>query len=105
MPTNETGAIAFKVAHPTWDGAGVTIGILDSGVDLAHPALQETTTGETKIVDWFTATDPAAEGDGTWRAMLTTVTPTTGTFVASGLTWTSPNGTSSSTGSPKQART
>ena len=54
MPTNETGAVAFKVAHPTWDGKDVTIGILDTGVDLAHPALQKTTTGDTKIVDWFT---------------------------------------------------
>ncbi len=62
MPTNETGAVAFQVAHPTWDGEGVTIGILDSGVDLAHPALQETTTGEPKIVDSFTATDPLTEG-------------------------------------------
>ena len=78
MPTNETGAVAFKVANPTWDGKGVTIGILDSGVDLAHPALQKTTTGETKIVDWFTATDPLTEGqlvggEPTWRAMITEV--------------------------------
>jgi len=92
MPTNETGAVAFKTANPTFDGRGVTIGILDSGVDLAHPALQQTTTGDTKIADWFTATHPT-EGDGTWRAMITTVTPTNGTFAASGSTWTSPNGT------------
>jgi len=93
MPTNETGAIAFKTANPTFDGRGVTIGILDSGIDLAHPALQQTSTGETKIVDTFTATAPS-EGDGTWRAMITTVTPTDGTFAISGLgTWKSPNGT------------
>ncbi|HEU5108858.1 MAG TPA: serine protease, partial [Micromonosporaceae bacterium] len=58
MPTHETGAVAFKRAHPTWDGRGVTIGIMDSGVDLDHPSLQTTSTGERKIVDWFTATDP-----------------------------------------------
>jgi len=95
MPTNETGAVAFKAANPTFDGRGVTIGILDSGIDLAHPALQETTTpGETKIVDWFTATGPL-EGDGTWRRMVTTVTPTDGTFVVPGLTgtWKAENGT------------
>ncbi len=92
MPTNETGAVAFKAAHQAWDGRGITIGILDSGIDLAHPALQKTSTGQDKIVDWFTATAPS-EGDGTWRAMLTTVTPTNGTFSASGLTWKSPNGT------------
>ena len=63
-------------AHPTWDGQGVTIGILDSGVDLLHPALQKTTTGRDKIVDSFTATDPATEGslvaggDATWLPMV-----------------------------------
>ena len=31
----------FRKAHPTWDGRGVTIGILDSGVDLDHPALAD----------------------------------------------------------------
>jgi hypothetical protein len=74
MPTHETGAVNFKQQHPTWDGRGVTIGILDSGVDLDNPALQTTSTGERKIVDWFTATDPIFDPDGTWRAMLTTVT-------------------------------
>jgi len=98
MPTNETGAVAFKSANPTWDGRGVTIGILDSGVDLAHPALQQTSTGQTKIVDWFTATDPLTEGslvggDATWRAMVTQVTPAAGTFTTGGRTYTSPNGT------------
>ena len=73
MPTAETGAVEFKENHPEWDGRGVTIGILDSGVDLDNPALQTTTTGERKIVDWVTATDPLLDGDGTWRAMLTEV--------------------------------
>ncbi len=73
MPTSETGAVAFKQAHPTYDGRGVTIGVLDSGVDLDHPALQTTTTGERKIVDWVTATDPLLENDLSWRPMLTAV--------------------------------
>ncbi|GAA4673587.1 serine protease [Phytohabitans rumicis] len=90
MPTHETGAVAFKQQHPTWDGRGVTIGILDSGVDLDNPALATTTTGERKIVDWFTATDPIFDVDGTWRAMLTTVTGPTFTFA--GGTWTAPAG-------------
>ncbi len=74
MPTNETGATTFRKAHPTWDGRGVTIGILDSGVDLDHPALATTSTGERKIVDWVTATDPILDGDLTWRRMDTSVT-------------------------------
>ncbi|WFE36699.1 S8 family serine peptidase [Micromonospora sp. WMMD975] len=91
MPTGETGAVAFKKAHPTWDGRGVTIGIMDSGVDLDNPALQTTSTGERKIVDWVTATDPLLEGDLTWRAMRTQVTGTS--FTAAGRQWTAPAGT------------
>ena len=33
-----TGVAIFRQAHPTWDGRGVTIGIMDSGVDLDNPA-------------------------------------------------------------------
>lgn len=88
MPTNETGAVAFKAAHPGWDGRGVTIGIMDSGVDLDHPALATTTTGQRKIVDWVTETDPLE--DASWRAMLTAVTGPT--FSYAGSTWTAPAG-------------
>lgn len=90
LPTNETGAVAFKKAHKTWDGRGVTVGILDSGVDLDHPALQTTSTGERKIVDWVTSTDPLADGDLSWRPMLTAVTGPT--FTAYDRTWTAPAG-------------
>lgn len=91
MPTRDTGSVAFKQANPTWDGRGVTIGVIDSGVDLDHPALQETTTGDRKIVDWVTGTHPVLEGDGSWRAMLTSVTGPT--FTAANATWTAPAGT------------
>ncbi len=90
MPTDEIGSVDFKTKNPTYDGRGVTIGIMDSGVDLDHPAFQKTTTGERKIVDWVTATDPLVEGDGTWRPMLTAVTGPTFTFA--GATWTAPAG-------------
>ncbi|MGV9320432.1 S8 family serine peptidase [Streptomyces sp. NPDC003660] len=72
-PSFETGAVDFVKNNPKADGRGVTIGILDSGVDLGHPALQKTTTGERKIVDWVTSTDPVSDGDGTWRQMTTAV--------------------------------
>ncbi|PWR16885.1 serine protease [Micromonospora sicca] len=88
MPTNETGAEAFKAAHPEWDGRGVTIGIMDSGIDLDQPALQKTTTGERKIVDWVTATDPLE--DPTWRRMNNEATGPT--FSIAGATWTAPAG-------------
>jgi len=87
MPTQDTGAPQFVAAHPTWDGRGVTIGILDLGIDLGHPALQTTSTGERKIIDWLTYTDPATEGDPSWVPMTTTVTVSGGTFtVGTGAT-------------------
>ncbi|MQY15100.1 hypothetical protein SRB5_52780 [Streptomyces sp. RB5] len=90
QPAFETGAVDFVKQNPKADGRGITIGILDSGVDLAHPALQKTTTGERKIVDWVTATDPLVDGDGTWRAMLTAVSGPS--FTYQNRTWTAPAG-------------
>ncbi|WP_031158544.1 S8 family serine peptidase [Streptomyces durhamensis] len=89
-PSFETGAVDFVREHPKADGRGITIGILDSGVDLGHPALQKTTTGERKIVDWVTSTDPIADGDATWRPMVTTVSGPS--FSYGGATWTAPSG-------------
>ncbi|MFI9340078.1 S8 family serine peptidase [Streptomyces sp. NPDC052773] len=84
-PSFETGAVEFVEDHPKADGRGITIGILDSGVDLGHPALQKTTTGERKIVDWVTATDPVSDGDGTWRRMTTSVAGPTFSITTSAL--------------------
>jgi hypothetical protein len=89
-PSFETGAVDFVQDHPKWDGRGITIGILDSGVDLGHPALQKTSTGERKIVDWVTATDPIVDGDATWRPMVTAVSGPS--FSYGGATWTASSG-------------
>ncbi|HSX95915.1 MAG TPA: serine protease, partial [Streptomyces sp.] len=85
-PSFETGAVDFVRKNPTADGRGITIGVLDSGVDLGHPALQKTTTGERKIVDWVTSTDPIVDNDGSWRPMTNSVSGPTFTF--GGRTWT-----------------
>ncbi|NUT30888.1 MAG: S8 family serine peptidase, partial [Streptomyces sp.] len=89
-PSFETGAVDFVKKNPRADGRGITIGILDSGIDLAHPALQKTTTGERKIVDWVTATDPLVDNDRTWRPMVTSVSGPS--FTYGGRTWTAPAG-------------
>ena len=39
LPIGETGAAQFTAAHPTWDGRGVTIGVVDLGITLDHPSL------------------------------------------------------------------
>jgi hypothetical protein len=67
MPTGDTGAAQFVQQNPKFDGRGTTVGIIDSGVDLGHPSLNTTSTGERKIVDWITATDPRFTAGGTNR--------------------------------------
>ncbi|MFJ8361697.1 S8 family serine peptidase [Streptomyces sp. NPDC093984] len=89
-PSFETGAVDFVQEHPKADGRGITIGILDSGVDLGHPALQKTTTGERKIVDWVTSTDPIVDSDATWRPMVTAVSGPS--FAYGGQNWKAPAG-------------
>jgi hypothetical protein len=86
LPIGETGAAAFTAAHPTWDGRGVTIGVVDLGVSLDHPSLLTTSTGEEKIADWVTGTDPVTDGDPTWLNMQTEVSGST--FAFGGTTYT-----------------
>ena len=88
MPIGDTGASQFMAAHPTWDGRGVTIGFLDTGMSLDHPSLLTTSTGERKIIDWVTATDPFNDNDPTWVDMHAQVGGTT--FVFNGVTYTAP---------------
>lgn len=51
MPLKATGVEEFLKAHPTSDGRGVLIGILDSGIDPGIPGLGTTSTGERKLLD------------------------------------------------------
>src|SRR5829696_3740052 len=86
MPTGDTGAAQFATANPQWDGRGTVVAVLDSGVDLDHPALAATTTGQPKIVDWYSANSPMS-GDGTW---VSTTGRFNGTFTSGGQTWSAP---------------
>src|SRR5215217_6734566 len=80
MPIGDTGASQFMAANPTWDGRGVTVGILDSGISLDHPSLLTTSTGERKILDWVTYTDPFTDNDPTWVNMQAQVSGSSFTF-------------------------
>jgi hypothetical protein len=88
LPIGDTGASQFMAAHPTWDGRGTTIGFLDLGIALDHPSLLTTSTGERKIVDWVTATDPFNDDDPTWINMTNQVRGSS--FVFSSVTYTAP---------------
>ncbi|SDD01210.1 S8 family serine peptidase [Actinokineospora iranica] len=79
MPTGDINAAQFVDEHPTWDGRGTTVAIVDSGVDLDHPSLNTTSTNERKITDWVTFTDSSftngvnKDNDPTWVPMTATV--------------------------------
>jgi subtilisin family serine protease len=88
MPIGDTGASQFMAAHPTWDGRGVTIGIVDTGISFDHPSLTTTSTGAAKIVDWVTGTDPVDDGDPTWLNMENEVAVVGGSFTSGGKTYT-----------------
>jgi Subtilase family len=88
MPIGDTGAAQFTAAHPTWDGRDVTIGILDTGVSLDHPSLLTTSTGERKVIDWVTYTDPFNDNDPTWVNMAAQVSGSSFTF--QNVTYTAP---------------
>jgi subtilisin family serine protease len=51
MPLASTGVWAYRQAHPDFDGRGVIIGIMDSGIDAGIAGLTTTSTGERKLLD------------------------------------------------------
>jgi len=51
MPLKSTGVDVFRSLHPTYDGRGVLIAILDSGVDPGVPGLTVTSTGAPKVIE------------------------------------------------------
>jgi subtilisin family serine protease len=51
LDTRAIGAAAFRTAHPTWDGRGTVIAILDTGVDPGAPGLERTSAGEVKVIE------------------------------------------------------
>ena len=51
LPVDDIGAVDWRAEHPEWDGRGVVLAILDTGVDGFAPGLLTTTTGGRKILD------------------------------------------------------
>ncbi|HEY6223774.1 MAG TPA: S8 family serine peptidase, partial [Gemmatimonadales bacterium] len=69
MPLRSTGVEAFRAAHPTYDGRGVLIAILDSGIDPGVQGLVVTSTGGPKLLD---VRDFSGEGHVALRAVSAT---------------------------------
>ena len=51
LSLSASGADQFLRQHTRYDGRGVVIAILDTGVDMGIPGLTETSTGEIKVID------------------------------------------------------
>lgn len=77
MPLAETGVASFLSANPSWDGRGVLIGILDSGIDAGVAGFDSTSAGRPKLLD---LRDFSGEG----RIGLSPVTPAGDSILAAG---------------------
>ncbi len=77
MPLAPTGVTSFATQHPTYDGRGVLIAILDSGIDPTIPGLGLTSAGDRKVLD---LRDFSGEG----RVPLTRLSPVGDTVVIAG---------------------
>jgi len=51
LPLRTTGVEAFLQEHPTSDGRGVLIAVLDGGIDPGLPGMRTTTTGSRKVIE------------------------------------------------------
>jgi subtilisin family serine protease len=72
IPMANMRAPQFTITHPTYDGRGVTIGVLEGGtLDFTHPALQVATTASGDLIPKIrgvitpSAYEPATERDTT----------------------------------------
>jgi subtilisin family serine protease len=77
LPLAATGVPGFLAAHPAWDGRGVLIGILDSGIDAGVPGFDSTSAGRPKLLD---LRDFSGEG----HLPLRPVTPSGDSIVVAG---------------------
>jgi hypothetical protein len=90
---HEIGLDTLWQEHPEADGRGVTAVILDSGLDLLHPALQQARDANgklvPKIIDQVSYGSP--EDDKSWVQLGAPIETHNGTVQAVGRTWTAPS--------------
>jgi hypothetical protein len=95
-PVADLAAQEFLAQHPTWDGRGVTIALLDGNLDLLLPEFQTAYTIDgkavPKIADYLNLTDPRDDGDinAQWVDMRQTVRSSGGRIDFEGRSFTAP---------------
>ena len=93
LPKEETGALRFLNEHPDYDGRGIIVAILDSGIDPGVEGLQKTPDGRPKIVD---VVDATGSGDVVTSTVLQAqdgkLVGLTGRTLTVGKDWQNPTG-------------
>lgn len=92
-PLKDLAAADFQREHPTWDGRGVTIGVLDGNFDMLLPEFQTAYSLDgkavPKVADYLNVTDPRDDGDinPQWVDMKEVVRSSNGTVTFAGKTF------------------
>ncbi len=94
LPKAETGAAKLLARHPTYDGRGLIVAILDTGVDPGAPGLQTTSDGQVKIIDVLDATGAGdvSFGDRVNASETGTLDGVTGRTLKVDPNWKNPSG-------------
>jgi hypothetical protein len=95
FPAREGGLEALRAEHPEADGRGTRIALVDSGVDLLHPAFQQVINLEghrqPKVVDIGTRAS-TSQTDSDWVRFGRLLNPVNHRISFRGRTWTVPPG-------------
>jgi len=95
-PLGDLNAKDLRAAHPTWDGRGATIALLDGHFDMLLPEFQTAYSLDgkpiPKVADYLTSTDPRDEADlvPQWVSMQAVVTSHDKRVAFQGKTFTLP---------------
>jgi len=93
-PLKDLAADRWRAEHPTYDGRGVTIAVLDGNVDFLLPEFQVAKnldgTDTRKVIDVVNGQDPIEDDAPQWVSMQHAVTASGRRVAYAGETWTTP---------------